>query len=131
MPSGFISDEKKDVRVEVVRCKAVIPDHQSKAIKFRAADPSEHDNYACFWKPPEPHPDKRESWRLIMSDPDDPDEEATCLSLVRFNVLSRLPSHCDVGATFLDAFRRASGGGGATAEGQMRGSTATSAYGRS
>ena len=59
LPSGFIKPEKADVRVEVVRCKAVISDLHSKEVKFRAVDPPEHDNYACFWKPPDPHPDGR------------------------------------------------------------------------
>ena len=159
LSSGFIKPGKGDVRVEVVRCKAVISDLQSKEVKFRAVDPPEHNMYACFWKPPGPHPDgravdrrpihmhaqapplaltltltlsltRRESWRLIMSDPSDPKEEPTCLSLVRFNALAHLARHCDVGAAFLDAFRSSSAfheGGGSTAEGQMRGSTATSA----
>ena len=59
LPSGFIKPDKAGVRVEVVRCKAVISDLSSKEVKFRAADPPEHDKYACFWKPPDPHPDGR------------------------------------------------------------------------
>ena len=59
VPSGFIKPEKVGVRVEVVRCKAVMSDLSSKQVKFRAADPPEHDKYACFWKPPDPHPDGR------------------------------------------------------------------------
>lgn len=59
LPSGFIKPEKAGVRVEVVRAKAVISDLHSKEVKFRAVDPPEHDKYACFWKPPDPHPDGR------------------------------------------------------------------------
>lgn len=58
-PSGLISPLPVDVRVEVVRCQPVISDRESKEVKFRAVDPPEHDGYACFWKPPPPHPDGR------------------------------------------------------------------------
>ena len=153
--SGFIKPEPVPVRVEVVRCKEIISDSLSKGVRFRPVDPPVHDKYACFWKPPPEHPDgcavalslplpltltltltltitpnRREGWRLLVSDPTDPDEAPTCLSLVRFNALACVPNAGQTGAAFLDTMRRSSAfhkGGGATVDGQMRGSTATSA----
>ena len=52
IPSGFISDVRKAVRVELHFVKPVITYDESRCMQFRTADPPEHDNYMGFWKPP-------------------------------------------------------------------------------
>ena len=55
--TGLIKPTLAPARVEVVRMKPVITHEESKGVRYRAADPPEHDKYRCYWKPPPAHPD--------------------------------------------------------------------------